>query len=216
MDSIVNISTTATRDVTNDVLAITLIASASGVDANEVQRDLRKDVNDALLLVAPLKKDDEVEVSTDYFNVQPRYDNKRVKVVGYIGQAAITIKGTDTTTISKLAVQIKSMVISGTANSVSRKLRESLESELIAEAIANFTAKADTVTKLFGHTSWSVGGLNVQAQDDHRYGRVAAGSSYKMMALSAAAAPEEVQDVESGKSSVTASVSGSIVLAAKT
>lgn len=206
IDSIIQLNATATREVTNDVLKINLVANASGTEAAQVQEDLRASVNEALKLIRPSAKDEEVIVTTESFNITPRYDAKGAKINGYIGSAVVSIKGTDSATISTLASKVKTMVVSGSENSVSRKLRESLEAELTAEAIATFRTKAETAAAGFGFKGFQIVNVNINAQDRGYYG----GGGVKMMATASLAAASAPMEVETGRSSITVSVQGSV------
>jgi len=201
----INLAAFATRELPNDVLSIYFSASASGTDPNAVQEELRKKLADALAIIRPVLKEGEVETETQGFSVSPRYD-KKSQITGYYGQTALTVKGTDTATISEFAAKIKTMVVSGTGNSLSKKLRKSVESDLIAEAISTFKDKADATVKAFGLEKWDVGAVNVQVDRD--YGR---GGGARVMAASAMALESATDlEVESGKTEVNASVSGTI------
>lgn len=204
--STINITAFAGRELPNDVLSIYFTASASGQEPNAVQEELRKKLSDALAVIRPVLKEGEVETETQGFSVSPRYNNKSV-ITGYYGQCALTVKGTDTATISEFAAKIKTMVVNGTGNSLSKKLRKSVEAEIVAEAITNFKAKADAAVAAFGLKSWKIGNVNVQVDRD--YGR----GGGRVMAMSAAASMESTNlEVESGKTDVNGSVSGTIIV----
>ncbi len=197
---------TATREVVNDVLRISLVASAIGQSAAAVQEELRVAVQAALHVVRPSARDEEVQVSTGSFSVSPRYD-KEQDVVGHVGHAVLCIEGTDVVTISALASEVTTMVVQSSENAMSRRLRESLEAELIAEAISNFRGRAQAISAQFGYASYALGNVSVSVNMDN-YGMRA---SQIQIGSARSAHSGVAQSVESGRSSLVATVQGSIV-----
>lgn len=203
----ITIDGTSSREMANDVVSITFHAMKTGKDASVVQTDLRTAVHEALETIRPHLVQDEVDVTTDYFKVEPTY-GKSGKMDGYAGNATVTIKGTDTAKIAQLASDVKTMMVSSSRNSMSRKLRLSVEAELMEEAIADFRQKADAVTAAFGYKTWTIGSVHVSTSAD-RYG---SGMSGKVMALGGSAMESAPMSIESGKSNMSGSVRGSIIL----
>ncbi len=200
---------TATREVVNDVLRISLVASAIGQSAAAVQEELRVAVQAALHVVRPSARDEEVQVSTGSFSVSPRYDKEQDVVghVGHVGHAVLCIEGTDVVTISALASEVTTMVVQSSENATSRRLRESLEAELIAEAISNFRGRAQAISAQFGYASYALGNVSVSVNMDN-YGMRA---SQIQIGSALSAHSGVAQSVESGRSSLVATVQGSIV-----
>jgi len=203
--SMIQLNGVATREVANDVLSLSFTQTIVGKDATEVQEKLREDVKAALEVVKPFIKSGEVDVETDQFAVEPNYKNS--KMIGYQGAAGITLRGTDTTTISKLASSIKTMVVSSSRNTMSRKARESVEAKLTQEAIKDFRKKADDAAKGFGAAGWKVGSISIATRADR-------GQMGKVFAMSAAVGGAEStpMQVQGGKSEINVHVSGSIIL----
>ena len=204
---IIQLEGVSTRELTNDVAALTFQTTSEGKDASVVQTELREAVRAAVETVRPHLAADAVELTTDSFTVSPRY-SKSGKMDGYLGVAQVTVKGTDTAKISQLASDIKTMVVSGSKNSVSRKLRLSVESDLMSEAIADFRAKADAIASAFGHKSWAIQNAHVSVAAERTYG-----GGGKVMAMNAAVGMESApMEIESGKSTMNGNVRGSIIL----
>lgn len=203
----INLDGVSTRELANDVVSITFTATTEGKVAEAVQVELREAVRAALEQIRPFVKDEEVEVTTDSFKVQARYSGAG-KMNGYMGFASVTIKGTDTATIAKLATDVKTMVVFGSGNSVSRKAKLAVEAELMEEAIADFRSKADAITKAFGYKSWEVSSVNVSVSGDRNYG------GGKVMALGSAGleSASASMEIESGKSTMSGQVRGTISL----
>lgn len=196
----------STREMVNDVVSITFTSSKEGKVAEAVQVELREAVRTALEQIRPFVKDEEVEVTTDSFQVQARYSGAG-KMNGYVGVASVTIKGTDTATIAKLATDVKTMAVSGSRNSVSRKAKLEIEAELMEAAIADFRSKADAITKAFGYKSWEINSASVSVSGDRT------GGMGKVMSLGGSAGIESAaMEIESGKSTMTGNVRGTISL----
>jgi len=208
-EQVISIEGNSARDLANDVVSITLTASKTGAKAADVQSALREAVKDALTTVQPFLVDEQVEVTTDSFQVQPAYNKAGDKQTGYSGVASITLKGTDTATIAQLASDVKSMVVSSSQNSMSRKLKNSVEEELMQEAIVDFRTKADSIALAFGFKYWTLGQVSVSASSARNYG-----GGGKVFAMAAAVESAPMQ-VESGKSTMNGSCRGTIVLSKK-
>ena len=204
---VVQIDATATRDVENDVLELTFTVTKDGKESGEVQEYLKEKVKAALAVITPHKKPGEVEVETTGLAIQPRY-GKKSELIGYWGSATLVVRGTDTSTISKIGGEVVSMPIANVSQAVSRKLRESMEAALIEEAIRNFNAKATQISTLFGYTGYDIETVHVSVNEGGGY-RPKGGRA--MMLSAAAAMPESVQ-TEVGKSALMGTVQGSILL----
>lgn len=206
----INLQAQAVRELQNDVLTIEFTATESGVDPAVVQEELRKKLADALTVIRPLLKKDEVETETGSLSIYPRY-NKKNEISGYQGQVLLTVKGTDTASISGLASKITTMVVSGTSNSLSRKLRKSVEKELVNEAIAAFCEQAQQAVSAFGYAvnGYEIGNVDIQVAQDRSY----YGSSLRSMRPMAGAALEATPlEVEGGKAEVNVRVTGSVII----
>ena len=206
---VVQLDATSTREVENDVLELTFTITKDGKDSAEVQEFLKEKVKAALEVIVPHKKPDEVGVETTGMSIQPRY-GKKGELVGYWGTASIMVCGTDTATISKIGGNVTSMPIAGVSQSISRKLRESMEQSLIEEAIANFNSKAEQVTKLFNYGAYEIETVRLQVYEDGGGGyRPKGGARAVMASASLEAAPIAT---ESGKGTITGTVNGSIIM----
>lgn len=199
---IVNLSTIANREVENDVISITFSVTKEGTDSNIVQEELKTALETALVFVRPVVSS-EVEVETGAFHVGPRYDAKN-KPNGYTGYTSLIVKGTDTKSISQLSSMMTTMTIAGVGHELSQKKRESLEDELIAEAVNTFHEKAENAAHLFYADTYDVKEVTISVQ--RSLGGVAQGARLVGAALSSPL------PIESGKSTVGVTVNGSIRL----
>lgn len=205
--STINLSAKASREVDNDVLTLHFNVIEQGKEVNVVQETLRTKLAEALAIIRPLIKDGEVEVETRGFSVGPLYYKNTSNVVGYKGTTSLVVRGTDTATISTLASSVTSMSVAGTSNSLSRKARTALDKELVAEAIATYREKAADAATGFGYDTWAIQEISVSVGGNDYGGSRSMG--FSAAAVSAESTPLEI---EGGKTTVNASVSGTITV----
>jgi len=204
---VVSLSATAEREVEQDMIAITFTTVQSGPDSARVQADLITFTNEAMAVAKPKSKGNQVRVETNGMNVQPSY-GKKGTIDGYIGRSSITVRGTDMQTISGLTAEIKTMSVDGIDFSVSPGLAKRTLKKLTFEAIANFQEKALEVATAFDAKTFKMVNVNVNSgQGRNNYRGVRASSA---MLMSASAAP--TAEVEGGKETLQASVSGTVQL----
>ena len=106
--------------------------------------------------------------------------------------------------IGQLTGRINTLTISRVAYNLSRELRERVEGEVSAQAIARFRAKAGDVAKNFGYTGFAVREVSVNTNESSPVRPMA------MQAKSMAASSDEALPVEPGKGVVVVSVNGSV------
>lgn len=205
----ISLTGTATRELANDVLTLTFEVNESGKEPILLQEIMRTKVKEALSVIQPFVNPGVVDVETDSFNVVPQYEYKnggKQKLLGYVGTASIKVKGTDTATISGLATKVSTMIVSESSNTLSRKVRESVEAELTQEAIKDFKRKAHAAVDGFGLNSWEIGDIAI------RLGGGRSPVHGKVMAMAASAGMESsAMSVEGGKTEISATVTGTII-----
>ena len=108
------------------------------------------------------------------------------------------------TAIGQLTGRITTMTIANVGYRLSREASQSVEADIVGEAIAAFRAKATGYAKLFGYGGYAVREVSV-ATSEAQPGPV------PMMRMQAAAAsPGDALSVEPGKALVTATVNGTV------
>jgi predicted secreted protein len=212
----VNFDVSATREIENDVLTLRYSTTRIGADPNTLQTELIEAVNKTFSILRESQSPLEAEFDDDSFqcveeglNVSPVYNKKGV-IDSYRGIANIVIFGTDTAAVTSAGSKITELTISSMSNSVSRATREMNEDELIEEAIHQFKERAHLIADAFDFGSFDIENVNVDVRD---YGSNAPKGGARMMSISAsleAAAPEI--EAPSGKSNLTATARGTIVL----
>jgi predicted secreted protein len=203
--NVVGLSASAVAEVAKDWMTLTLGASRDGADPNLVQADLKKSLEAALAEARRAAKPGQVEVQTGNFSLVPRYSNKGV-MSGWQGTAELIVSGRDMPAIGQLAGRISTMTVARVGYSLSREQREKVESEVAAQAIARYQAKAADYAKRFGFASYGLREVSVESAE---------AAPPRMMAMQARAMASTSSDelpIEAGKATVTVTVNGTVQL----
>ena len=201
---VVSLASSASIDVTKDLLSITFNTTREGADAASVQTQLKQALDAALAEAKKVARPGQVDVQTGNFSLAPRYTNKGV-VNGWQGSAELIVEGHDMQAIGQLSGRITTLTIGRVGYNLSREAREKAEAEVSAQAIARYRAKAADYAKQFGYASYALREVNVNTNEAGGPRPVV-----MMQARSMSAASEEPLPVEPGKGTVTVSVSGTV------
>ena len=202
---VVSLSSSATVEVTKDLLTISLATTKEGQDPAGVQSQLKQALDAALAEAKKSARPGQLDVQTGNFSLQPRYTNKGV-INGWLGTAELLVEGRDMQAIGQLTGRITTLTISGVSYNISRELREKTEGEVSAQAIARYRAKAADYAKQFGYAGYAVREVNVQSNDVGPIRPMATFSRANAMS----ATSDEALAVEPGKGSVTVTVNGTV------
>lgn len=200
--NVLQLSSSGTVEVTQDLLVMTLAATREGSDASAVQTQLQQVLDAALTAAKRQAQPGQLDVRTGNFGIYPR-NNKDGKVTGWQGRAELVLQGRDFDRITRTAAQINGMPVSQTGFALSREARAKVEGQAQSEAIANFQAKAQSLAQAFGFQRYTVREVSVNSNDMGYAPRMA------MMAKGAMAEDAQIP-VEAGKSQVVVNVSGSV------
>jgi predicted secreted protein len=203
---VVSLSTSASVEVTRDVLGVTFGTTKEGTDAASVQSQLKQALDAALAEAKKAARPGQVDVQTGNFSLAPRYTNKGV-VNGWQGSAELIVEGRDMQAIGQLTGRITTLTISRVGYTLSRELREKSEAEVSGQAIARYRAKASDYAKQFGYSGYTIREVNVSTNEPQQPMPMAA---MRMKTMSAPA--DESLPVEPGKGTVTVSVNGTVQL----
>lgn len=207
-DNAVSFTTSASEELTQDQMTVTLQAVKEGAVAAEVQSALKAALDAALVEARKaVLPNGALEVKTGSFSVSPRYGNTG-KINGWQGNAQLIIEGTDTTRISQLVGKLNQLNVVGVGYGLSRALRESHESTLTTQAIARFRARAQQMARDFGFKSYSLGEISVSSTDPGFEGRPV---MYAMRAKAVEMADAPLP-TEPGKGVLSVTVSGQVIL----
>jgi predicted secreted protein len=208
---VLSLTTTASVEVTKDVLGIVFSTTRDGNDAQSVQSALKQALDAALAEAKKIAKPGQVEVQTGNFSLYPRYGSPRngqPTISGWQGTAELMVQGKDTTSIAQLTGRVSTMAIARVGYTLSKEAREKVEAEVVAQAIANWRAKAQQMTQQFGYSSYAVREVNVATNEQGGGPVPVMMSRAKTMSVA-----DEALPTEAGKGDVTATVSGSAQMA---
>ena len=203
LQGLVTLNASATTEVTKDLLTVTLATTREGADASTVQTQLKQALDAALVEAKKTARPGQLDVQTGNFQVSPRYTNKGVSS-GWLGTAELVIAGRDMPAIGQLTGRITTLTISRVAHDLSRELREKIEGDVSAQAIARFRAKAADYAKNFGYTGYSIRDVSVNTNES------SPGRPMQLQARAVSGASDDALPVEPGKGVVVVSVNGSV------
>ena len=201
---VVSLSSSATLEVTRDLLNITFNTTREGADAASVQAQLKQALDAALAEARKVAKPGQVDVQTGNFSISPRYTSKGASN-GWQGSAELVVEGRDMQAIGQLSGRIGTLTINRVGYAISRELREKTEGEVSAQAIARYRAKAADYAKQFGYAGYTVREVNVSSIDQQSGPR-----PMMMQAKSMSTPSEDALPVEPGKGTVTVNVNGTV------
>jgi predicted secreted protein len=207
ISGVLNLTTTASVEVTKDVLGIVFSTTRDGADAQAVQSALKQALDAALAEARKIAKPGQAEVQTGNFSLYPRYGNPKASgqpsIIGWQGTAELQVQGKDAAAIAQLSGRVTTMNIARVGYTLSKEAREKVEADVMARAIADWRAKAQQMSQQFGYGSYTVREVNVTTNEQGG-GPVVMMSRAKTMSAS-----DEALPTEAGKGDVIATVSGS-------
>lgn len=213
---VVTLAASASVEVVQDVLSVTMSATRDGADAGAVQAALKQALDAALAQARRVARPGQLEVSAGNFSLYPRYAPAGTRggstaaagaIVGWQGSTELRLEGRDMQAIAQLTGRIDTMTIARVAYSLSREQREAVETEVAAQAIARYRASAADYARQFGYTDYVIREVNISTDASSRAAPIAMA---RAEALTSAAAPP--LPVQAGHGSVTVHVSGSVQL----
>ncbi|MBC8056199.1 MAG: SIMPL domain-containing protein [Rhizobiales bacterium] len=201
---VVSLSSSATLEVTRDLLNVTFNTLREGSDAAVVQAQLKQALDTALAEAKKSARPGQLDVQTGGFTLSPRYTGKGV-TNGWQGSAELIVEGRDMQAIGQLTGRITTLTISRVGYAISRELRDKSEAEVSAQAIARYRAKAAEYAKQFGYSGYTVREVNVSGNEQPPMPR-----PMMMQAKAASMSSDEALPVEPGKGTVTVNVNGTV------
>lgn len=202
--NVVNLSASGHMEVPQDWLTVVLNTTREGSDPVTVQNQLKQAVDAALALAQPQAKPKEFEVRTGNLRLYPRYSSAG-RISGWQGQAEVILEGRDVATISGVAGRVQTLTVSNMGFSLSRESRLALESQVQAQAIERFRARANDIAKGFGFTGYTLRDISVSSAD------MPERPMPRMLAMEAKAASSDAAiPVAAGTATVSITVSGAV------
>jgi predicted secreted protein len=201
---VVGLSASASTEVTKDLLNVAFSTTKEGQDAAAVQAQLKQALDAALAEAKKAARPGQLEVQTGNFSLYPRYAPKG-GITGWQGSAELIVEGRDMPAIGQLTGRITTMSIARVGYGLSRELREKVEGDVTAQAIARYRTKAAEVAKQFGYGGYAIREVNVNANEPVMY---AAAPMLREKTMSIAS--DSSLPVEAGKGTVTVTVNGTV------
>lgn len=202
---VVHLSASASKQVMQDWLLMTLSVQKEGLDATAVQKQLKAQLAPALALAQGLAQADQLEVSTGSWSVAPRY-GRDGKTNGWTGVAELVLQGRDVERITTAAARVQGLTVSQVHWALSPELRTQTESRIQGLAVAQFQQKASALAASFGFASYGLREVRVSTPESS-----VEPSPMRMAAVQMDAAPSPLP-AQAGQSHVVVTVLGSIQL----
>ncbi len=204
--NIVSLSASGHLEVAQDWLTVVLGATREGSDPVTVQNQLKQAVDAALAAAQPQARPQQLEVRTGNLRLFPRYGSNG-RISGWQGQAEVVIEGRDIARIGEVSGRIQTMTVSSMGFSLSREARLALESQVQAQAIERFRARAGEVAKGFGFAGYTLREVSISSAD------MPERPMPRMVAMEAKAAASDMAiPTAAGTATVSVTVSGAIQL----
>ncbi len=206
--NMVSLSASASVEVAQDLLTLTMSTTKEGSEPAMVQSEVRQALDAAIADAKRAVQQGALEIRTGTISLQPRY-GRDSKISGWVGRAELILEGHDFARISTTASKAQTMTIANAFFSLSREARLKAEAEVQSAAIERFKARAGEVAKSFGFTAYTMREVAVSGDEQ-------GGNAFRpqLLAMSAKAAmPDSApMPLESGKTTVVISVNGTVVL----
>ncbi len=201
--NVVQLSATAALEVPHDWLVLAMSTSRDGPDAQAVQAQLKAALDAALAEARPNAQPGALQVRTGNFNLTPRR-GRDGHINGWQGSAELLLEGRDFARISAVAGRIQS--VASVAFSLSREQQAAVESQVQAQAIEHFKARAADIAKVFGFAAYTLREVAISSSEPNP-----PRPRFLAMAASSAVADAPLP-VEAGQGIVQVTVSGSVQL----
>lgn len=201
---VVSLSSSASLEVTRDLLSLTFSTTREASDPAALQAQLKQALDAALAEAKKVARPGQLDVQTGHFSIAPRYTNKGVSS-GWQGSAELIVEGRDMQAIAQLSGRITTLTIARVGYGLSRELREKSEAQVSADAIAGYRAKAADYAKQFGYSGYTIREVNVSSNEPPPMPR-----PMMMQARAKGEMSDESLPVEAGKGTVTVNVNGTV------
>ncbi len=209
VSGVLSLTTSASVEVTKNVLIVVFSSTRDGADAQAVQSALKQALDAALAEAKKVAKPGQADVQTGNFSLYPRYGNPnnpkaggQPSIIGWQGTAEMQVQGKDASAIAQLTGRVTTMSIARVGYTLSKEAREKVEAEVTARAIAEWRAKAQQMSQQFGYGGYTVREVNVATNEP-------GGGPVPMLSDTRMKMANESLPTEAGKGEVTATVSGS-------
>lgn len=201
----INLSVSAGQEVDNDTLIAVLSARQEGEDLAALSDTVNRTIRQA---VKQSKQVSGVEVRTLAYQTRPRYQKQRL--IGWQVSQSIQLQSRDIEVLSRLLGKLQSdLALDSMSYSVSPPQRDTVEQDLIKQAIERFKQRADNVTRQLGRQKYRLVSMNIHTGGEPPRPMVMRGMA--VMQESRVSAPE----VEPGTQTLRVTLDATIELEVK-
>jgi predicted secreted protein len=200
----VNLASSASVQVAQDLLTLSLSVVREGSDAHTLQSQINAALESALQLARRVAKPGQMEVRSGQFNLSPRY-GRDGKLSGWQGSAGLILEGRDFARITETAGKLQTLTVASIHFGLTPQQFQTAQAKAQAQAIAQFRSNAGDVAKGFGFSDYTLGEVHIGAETPAPMVR-------QRMLASASMASDAPIAAEGGTSQVTVTVSGSVQL----
>lgn len=198
-----SLSASASREVAQDRVAVTLYASRESPEPGPAQAQVNELLNPVL---ARLKGREDLEVQSAGYRSDAVWQDSRI--VAWRARGAIRLTAAPSEEFNKLVGELASTLnVESVMHFLSRDARLTVEKSLIADAVAAFRDKAQSATRAFGYRNWTLRSVSVNESGHEPPHPVP-----KMMMSRAEAADAAPMPIAEGRTTVSVSVGGTVVL----
>jgi predicted secreted protein len=204
LHNVVQLSATASVEVAQDWLSISMNTTRDGPDAGVVQNQLKVALDAALTEAKKVAQPGQVELRTGNFSLYAR-TGRDGKPIGWQGTAELILEGRDFAGISATVGRIKTLTVGGVGMSLSREQRSKVENEAQGIAIEQFKSRATDIARSFGLSGYTLREVSINSGEPGFMPRP------RLMAMEARATSADAPlPVEAGKTAVLVTVTGSV------
>lgn len=203
---VVSLQASATTEVDNDTLWVVFSTTRDGSDPVVIQNGLKQALDAALTEARKVARPGQIELQAGALSLSPRYVPKG-GISGWQGTVELRVHGRDLAGIGALVGRINGMTVSRMGYDLSREAREKAEALITVQAVERYRAQAAEAARLFGYKGYVIREVNLSTGGMEPRMRMLAAAPPAGVAMASEAMP-----IESGKGSVTVTVSGSVQL----
>jgi len=200
----VTLTASAVTEVPSDTVTAVLYTEEQGPDPADLANHVTAALQDAF---AKVKGDRRIDAKSGGYQTYPVY-GQQGQVTGWRMRADIVLESKDFGAMGARVTELqRTLKLAQMTFSLSPGAREKAESDLTTQALARFRARASGVASALGFPGYQLGQLTIQNEGGVMPGPYRANAIVAQRAEVAAPVP-----VEAGRTPLTITVSGSIVL----
>jgi predicted secreted protein len=198
----INLHAQASREVTRDLMSVTLYSEAQDTDPARLAETVTKSLNEALGKARQAKG---VTLRQGSRNSNPVYDDKGQNIVAWRERGELRLESQDFAALASLTGELQqSLKLASMDFSIANATRQQSEDALIKDAIEAFQARARIAAQALGKHDYKIVNLAINSSGVPQ--------PYLRPMMKAARAEAITPDIEAGSTEVTVTADGTIEL----